>query len=255
MHDVYVIDLEYPRDQQGRVRMRLAADSLSELELAVRVGRIACLDMLERSGAFDIARTHVVSPPAYPNTSQLIKLATALGAPFDDMAKFWVQNQTDGAFTEHTPTLAELAELHDERHSATASSELSSALGKLSAIAQGKSSSLPALKIALQFFAGLQDGDWLHAPLPFEVRNGIGIGWRHSVLGWTDLVRREAGRYSVVICGQRVIFLRTRKIALTTETVERELDGDTARLIVDYFHSGQFPAQPSANPEVSDVAA
>lgn len=255
MHDVYVIDLEYPRDQQGRVRMRLAADSLSELELAVRVGRIACLDMLERSGAFDIARTHVVSPPAYPNTSQLIKLAIALGTPFDDMAKFWVQNQTDGAFTEHTPTVAELAELHDERHSATPSSGLSLALGKLSAIAHGKSSSLPALKIALQFFAGLQDGDWLHTPLPFEVRNGIGIGWRHSVLGWTDLVRREAGRYSVVICGQRVIFLRTRKIALTTETVERELDGDTPRLIVDYFHSGQFPAQLSANPEVSDVAA
>ncbi|SKZ15084.1 Uncharacterised protein [Mycobacteroides abscessus subsp. abscessus] len=33
--------------------MRLAADSLSELGLAVRVGRTACLDMLEGSGALD----------------------------------------------------------------------------------------------------------------------------------------------------------------------------------------------------------
>lgn len=29
MFDVYVVDLEHPRDQLGRARMRLAADSLS----------------------------------------------------------------------------------------------------------------------------------------------------------------------------------------------------------------------------------
>lgn len=235
--------------------MRLAADSLSELGLAVRVGRTACLDMLEGSGALDVARTHVVSPPAYPNTNQLIKLATGLGGPFDDMARFWVQNQADGSLTEHNPTVSELAELHHERCSAAASSGVSAALGKLSAIAHSKSSSLPAVTLALQFFAGLQDRDWLQPPLPFEVRNGIGIGWRHSVLSWTDLSSREAGRYSVVVTGQRVIFLRTRKIALTTETVERELDVNTSRLVIEYFHSGQFPAERDATLPAAGAAA
>lgn len=255
MYDVYVVDLEHPRDQQGRVRMRLAADSISDLELAIRIGRSSCLEMLETSGALDAARIHVVSPPAYPNTNQLIKLATALGAPFDDMAKFWVQNQADGSITEHTPTVSELAELHHEHRSAAASSGMCMALGALGAIAHSRSSQLPALKIALQFFAGLHDNDWLHAPLPFEVRNGIGIGWRHSVLSWTDLVSREAGRYSVVITGQRVIFLRTHKISQTTETVEHELDGDTPRLILDYFHAGRFPAETITHVAANDAAA
>lgn len=253
MFDVYVVDLEHPRDQLGRARMRLAADSLSELESAVRVGRTACLDLLEGSGALDVARAHVVSPPAYPNTNQLIKLATRLGAPFYDMTKFWIQNQVDGSLTEHNPTVSELAELHRERRSATAG--VSGALARLSAIAHGKSSSLPALKLALQFFAGLHDSDWLHPPIPFEVRDGLGITWRHSILRRTDSVTREAGRYSVVISGGRVLFLRTRKISTTTESFEGELGVDTSHLVIEYFHSGQFPAERDATLPATGAAA
>ncbi|WP_234802890.1 hypothetical protein [Mycobacteroides abscessus] len=235
--------------------MRLAADSIPELAAAVSVGRRSCAHMLEAAGALDVARIHVVSPPAYPNTNQIFSIATNLGAPFTDMAKFWVQDQSDGAITEHVPTVTELSEVHCEPSASAASSAFAAASGALAAIAHGRSSCFPALSVAMRFFAALTESDWRISPMPFAVRDGVGIGWRHSILKRADSVTREAGRYSVVISAGRVLFLRTRKISTTTESFEGELGVDTPRLVVEYFHSGQFPAERDATLPATGAAA
>ncbi len=243
MYDVYTVDLNHPRDKQDRIRMALVADAVPELAEAQQIGRRACLNMLESSGALETARGHVNAAPAYPNSQQLVKVALSLGGQFADMAKFWVLNQYDNTIEEHAPTTAELGADLRARESASACSGLAEVMASLSTIAGGRAIAYPALEAALQFFAGLRGPDWINPPRAFEVREGIGIAWRHTVCGGTELISRDPGRYSVVISGQRVLYVRTRNVSPVAEMTESQLDVGTPQLIADFFRCGRLPGE------------
>ncbi|MFZ2239810.1 MAG: hypothetical protein WAV90_09745, partial [Gordonia amarae] len=101
MLDVYTVDPQRPRDFQGRIRMRLAADSVPDDDAAHAAGLAACLQLLRDSGALSVARNHVVSTAGFPNHGGVLRFALALGAPFDDFVRFWIQDSSSGELSEH----------------------------------------------------------------------------------------------------------------------------------------------------------
>ncbi|TLH64269.1 hypothetical protein [Mycolicibacterium aubagnense] len=254
MYDIHVVDLRHSRDSQGRTRMRLIADTVPDSNQAEQLGLSACLEALEEAGAFDIAYGHVTSSPSFPNTENVAKFVLSLGAPFDDMARYWILDQDTGAFVEHSATPESLARLIRSRTGVEACAGVAHAAQALASVARSGSSSFPAIQAALCFLASLDAEHWRNPPMLFEVRDGVGVGWKHTARTVVSGATRSAGRYSVVITGQRAVFLRTRNSASTADKAEIALDTATAGQIMAFHQTGLLPSEARAAAEAINPA-
>lgn len=255
MFDIHVVDQRHPRDSQGRTRMRLVADTVPDSDQAEQLGLSACLDALEEAGAFDIAYGHVTSSPSFPNTENVAKFVLGLGAPFDDMARFWIQDQATGAFIEHVASPMSLARVIRSRTGVAACAGIAQAAAELASVARSEASSVPAAQVALRFLAALDADQWRTPPTLFEVQGGIGVSWKHTTAAVVGGATRPAGRYSVIITGQRTVFLRTRKIASAADRAQTELDAATADLITAFHRTGLLPGETPTTAETAHPTA
>lgn len=242
-YDVYVADMDQSIDNTGQIRMRLVTPC-TDFDEADEAGVRACVDMLDEAGLFNIARSHVISSPCYPNSTALAQFALKLIDSTDPrLGKFWIHDLATGEMRENRVSDYGVAKvLRAGTRTNHAEIEANVIADLAAAIRRGGSDSdVPSQ--ALRLLSGVM-------ATPRWEESGLRVAHTLDgvVFSWTHRFGRAAGRYSIQLQCRKVIVRRTRHASSTTETATVEGISKTnvdlmGPALLRVFRDGLMPAE------------